>query len=395
MRDEIRKLTEQGAGIIPRVPHLWFDAHLDLAYLAVRGRDMLAPLGALTEHSEGPHHPVGVTLPALKDGGVKMILATIFTESIGADHAEEFTAEQYRAGDSEGAYRRGRAQLEAYLTWADTGTFAVDLREGLRAPEGVGEVRGGMGVAEVVPPPLESLAAKMTRDDRVHAGILMENADPIRDPEELSWWVARGVCAIGLAWARPGRYANGNMTPPEERTGLTTPGRVLVREMDRLGVLHDASHLSDRSLDDLFGETDRVVIASHSNCRALVDRDGHPPNQRHLTDRAIREIARRGGVVGLNLFSPFLIRGGVKERRATLDETLAHVERVCDLTGSTDHVGLGSDMDGGFGSDRLTAGVDRPADYRKLAEGLGKRGWTKEQLEGFAWKNWATVMSRR
>lgn len=374
-------------------PRSWFDAHLDLAYLAVCGRDMLAGLADLTEQTQGPDPPAGVTLPSLREGNVRFALGTIFTEVVEGDSYPG--AAQYRAGDAEGAHWRGRAQLEAYLTWADRGLAAIDLPRALRPDPGVGRVRGGMGVAEVEPDAPEDLATRAARDGRLHLCLLMENADPIREPGELAWWVERGVGVVGLTWARSSRYAAGNAVPPEDRAGLTPLGRDLVREMDRLGVVHDVSHLSDRSLEDLLGATDRVVIASHSNCRALVAPEGHAGNwQRHLTDRAVREIARRGGVIGLNLFSKFLMRGGEGDRRATLDEAVAHVERVCELTGSTAHVGLGSDMDGGFGADKLPAGVSRPRDLQRLADAMTRRGWRAEDVENFAWRNWCRVLGR-
>lgn len=144
------------------MPTCWFDAHLDLAYLAVRGRDMLAPLAELREPTEGPDPPAAVTLPSLREGGVRFALATIFTEVVEngeGDPAEGLTAEQYLAGDADAAHRRGRAQLEVYLTWHDRGMVAIDLPGALRATEGVGEVRGGMGVAEVVPPSIATWAS--------------------------------------------------------------------------------------------------------------------------------------------------------------------------------------------------------------------------------------------
>ncbi|MBI1189448.1 MAG: hypothetical protein GC200_02030 [Tepidisphaera sp.] len=374
------------------MPQRWFDAHLDLAYLAVRGRPMTKALAALEGSAAGPDAPPAVTLPALLDGEVRMCLATIFTEVVEAE-ADGLLAEQYIAGDAEGAHRRGRAQLEAYLTWADQGHIAIDLPQALHPPEGVGEIRGGMGVSELVPPSVDSIVGPLLRDDRIHVGILMENADPIRTPEELPWWVERGVCAIGLAWARPSRYAAGNNVPPEAREGITSIGRDLVREIDRLNVVHDASHLSDRSLDDLFAMTSRPVIASHSNCRALLDRPGGIVTQRHLTDRAIREIAGRGGIIGINLFSAFLNRHG-KDRRATLVDVLAHIDRICELVGDTRHVGLGSDMDGGFSRERLPAGIDSPRDLRVLSDALRRHGWNDDQIEDFAWRNWARFWSK-
>lgn len=365
---------------------LWFDAHLDLAYLAVRGRDMLVPLADLK--NQDPDPPAAVTLPALRDGGVRLALATIFTEPVD-DPAATLQPEQYRAEDVEGAHRRGRAQLEVYLTWRDRGLISMNLRERLTADPNVGEVRGGMGVSEVEPPTIASRVAAALRDGPLHIGVLMENADPIRSPDELAWWVEHGVVAIGLAWARPSRYASGNATPLETRVGLTDLGREMVAEMDRLGVTHDVSHLSDRALEDLFIASSRPVIASHSNCRALIDRPGGPANQRHLTDSAIREIVRRGGVIGLNLYSSFLIRGAARDRRASIDEAVSHVERVCELAGSRRFVGLGSDMDGGFSAQRLPAGVDTPRGLHLLREELHRRGWSDEEIEDFAWRNWA------
>lgn len=374
------------------MPLRWFDAHLDLAYLAVRGRAMTKPLADLAGSAAGPDAPPAVTLPSLRDGEVRLALATIFTEVVEAG-TENLTAEQYIAGDAEAAHRRGRAQLEAYLTWADQGHIAIDLPQMLHPPEGVGEIRGGMGVSEIVPPSVDATAARGLRDHKLHIGILMENADSIREPAELAWWVERGVCAIGLAWARPSRYAAGNNVPPEVRQGISSLGRDLVREMDQHGVVHDASHLSDRSLEDLFAMTSRPVIASHSNCRALLDRPGGIITQRHLTDRAIREIAGRGGIIGINLFSTFLNRNG-KDRRATLIDVIAHIERMCELVGDQRHVGLGSDMDGGFSRERLPAGIDSPRDLRALSEALRRRGWNDEQIEDFAWRNWARFWSK-
>jgi membrane dipeptidase len=389
------------------MPHRWFDAHLDLAYLAVRGRDMACAASDLPPGREGPHAPAAVTLPDLRAAGVAFALGTIFTEPVEREASDPesagavLTAEQYAAGDVEQAHRRGRAQLEAYLTWRDAGLISLGLRDALVAQAGVGEVRGGMGVAEVVPPSIESRVLRAARAAPLTIGILIENADVIREPDELGWWNQRGVVAIGLAWAKPSRYAMGNGAPPEAAQGLTDLGIQLVREMDRLGIIHDASHLCDRALDELLERSAAMVIASHSNCRALLDRAGTPPNQRHLTDRHIRAIIARDGVVGLNLFSPFLVapgRVGVRTQdaappRATLDEAADHVLRICELAGNARHVGLGSDMDGGFSAARLPQGVQGPKHLRLLAETLAKRGMPAADIEAFAWKNWSELFA--
>lgn len=226
----------------------------------------------------------------------------------------------------------------------------------------------------------------------VRVGILIEGADVIRAPDDLPWWIERGVVAIGLTWARGSRYADGNAA--EFRTsprGLTPIGRDMVRAMDALNVVHDVSHLSHRAMDELLSMTDRPVIASHSNCLALLDAG----NERHLRDDHIREIAARTakggacGVIGLNLCANF-IRPGLREgERPSIDEAIAHVEHICEIVGHRRAVGLGSDLDGGFSAVHLPAGIDEPRDFIRLAEALRDRGWSDDDVAGFAWGNWA------
>jgi membrane dipeptidase len=331
----------------------WFDAHLDLAYLAVLGRDMLAE----PANAGGPDLPASVTLPSLREGRVTACLGTVFTE-LGATHAAG-----YREGDAEGAHRAGLRQIEVYQQWEQGGEVELMLSGGSQASPAR---RGG-------PPKTPDI------------GILVEGADPISGPEELAWWVEQGVVAVGLAWAKGSRYSGGNT----QQEGLTDLGRAMIAELDRLDVVHDVSHLSDRAFAELMERATGAVMASHSNCRALIDEPGQTPNQRHLTDEQIRAVVGRGGIVGLNLYSPFLIRGGDRDRRATIAEAADHVEHVCMLAGHRRAVGLGSDMDGGYSAAKLPEGLDLPRDLRRLAEELNRRGWPDSDIQAFAWGNWA------
>lgn len=375
---------------------LWFDAHLDLACAAVCGRDMTRAVADL-DLSKDPHPPAAVTLPALRDGDVRFALATIFTEpDTPAAPGSPLTSTdrdapiRYPVGNVERAHKVGRAQLEAYLTWRDRGLLAIDLPRILRADPGVGEMRGGMGVAELIPAPLMARAARLIARSPIplHIGILMENADPIRTPDELPWWVERGVCAIGMAWWKPSRYATGNGSEPDEKVGLTDLGRALARAMDAQRVIHDLSHLSQRATDELLSFTDRPVIASHSNCRALLGGEMDGKNQRHLRDETIKEIARRGGVIGLNLFCKFLNPGASKDNLPTIADAVAHIEHICELVGHKNAVGLGSDMDGGITADELCKGIRSPSDLIYLADALRDRGWSDTDIAGFTHLNW-------
>ena len=342
------------------MPHDWFDAHLDLGMLAEHGRDMHAPLDAC----RGRFQPAAITLPSLAEGRVRGVLGTIFTEGIDPGDADAETASNtYPFGDALAAHKAGMRQLLLYRAWAGAGVVAMMPRRGEPAPGS---------------------------DAPLRLGVLMECADPIVDPDELDEWADKGVIAIGMAWWHQGRYASGNGTDPDA-PGLTDLGRRLVDRMDELNIVHDASHLSQRALDELFEHTDSPVIASHSNCRTLLGGRDNPQWQRHLSDESIAEITRRGGIVGLNLVRHFIRAGLDREDptdRPEIGEAIDHVEHVCALAGDRAHVGLGSDMDGGITADDLPRGVSAPSDLDLLAEELAQRGWSDDDIAGFANANW-------
>jgi membrane dipeptidase len=325
----------------------FFDAHLDLAYLAVNGRDMLGEV----DTCGGPHLPAACTLAALVAGGVRACLGTVFTEAGGACRAG------YPVDDVERAHAAGAAQIEVYSQWAREGRIRLV---------------GGR--------------ASAARRSVMDVGVLVECADPIRSPDELEWWRDRGVVAIGLAWARGSRYAAGNSEPScSSSFGLTDLGRSMVRRMDDLGIVHDLSHLSQRAGDELLSRTDRPVVATHSNCRELLDRKA----QRHLSDDTIREIGRRGGVVGLNLFAPFVRHDLGEGARPSISEAVRHVEHICEVMGHRRGVGLGSDLDGGFSAHQLPVGIETARDLWKITQTLSARGWSGDEVAAFAWDNWA------
>jgi len=337
----------------------WFDAHLDLAYLAEHGRDMHAGL----DDCRGRFQPAAVTLPSLVQGRVTRCLGTVFTEGIDPDDPKaEAGAYTYPFGDADAAYRAGMRQLLLYKSWFEAGVIDRMPRRGHpHEPNGA---------------PLQ-------------LGVLVECADPITDPSELDQWVAGGVVAIGMAWWHQSRYAGGNGTDHTKASnGLTDHGRTLAKRMDELGVVHDLSHLSQRATDELLELTDQPVIASHSNSRALMGDPDTLANQRHLSDATIAEICRRGGVIGLNLLGDFVTTDLVKPQRALIADCVRHIEHVCTIAGSREHIGLGSDMDGGFGADGLPEGINTPSDLVILADALREAGWGDDDLAGFAHGNW-------
>ena len=331
--------------------HQFFDAHLDLAYLTEIGRDMHAPLA----ECRGKLLPAAVTLPSLRDGGVRACLGTIFTEAIEPGATTDAPEAAYPVGDGLAAWRAGMRQLKLYHAWRDGGAIVMMPRRG------------------------KGSAASTDTNAPLLLGILMECADPIETPDQLDEWAEGGVIAIGMAWWRGSRYAGGNGMG----AGLTPPGRELAARMDELGIVHDLSHLSQQATDDLLAHTDACVIASHSNCRALLDGEKNKDWQRHLSDETIAEIGRRGGMIGLNLVRSFIKTGldrNDPKDRPSIDDTVAHVEHVCEVMGHRRGIGLGTDMDGGIKATDLPRGIDTPSNLHKLCDALGARGWSVDEI---------------
>lgn len=166
-----------------------------------------------------------------------------------------------------------------------------------------------------------------------------EGAGPLADdPEALSVWLKRGLRIVGLVHTFANELASSSGDPESKPFGLTEKGRAFVRRAFSLGLIVDVSHASDRAVDDivaLANEAHGLVVATHSNARALAD---HP---RNLSDAQLRAIAATGGVIGVNFHGPFLVRG----RRARLQDVVRHVQHLRSIAG-IDHVAIGSDFEG-------------------------------------------------
>lgn len=242
-------------------------------------------------------------LPGLKRGGVTAV----------CDHV---------AGDTpylvEFPFRNTDAANK--LKWAMQATEAMH-REAEESPD-------ALVIATTVD---EIRAAK--RDGRVAVILSFEGAGPIEDAVELlgTFW-RLGLRCIGLTHDFRNHLADGVRTG--SAGGLTDLGREAVREMCRLGIVIDVSHLNDAGFWDVVDESAAPIHASHSNCRALC---AHP---RNLTDDQMRAIAQSGGVVGVHALQALVTDAG---RPPTLDEFLAHIDRMVEIMGE-DHVALGPDI---------------------------------------------------
>jgi len=190
--------------------------------------------------------------------------------------------------------------------------------------------------------------------------------------ETIPFWREKGVRMAALTWNNPNRIgfpAKGNHSQ-----GLTEYGVAAVKEMQRLGIAVDTSHLNEQGFYDLFQKTHKPPMASHSCCRALCD---HP---RNLTDQQLKLLIANGGYVGVNFYPAFLTDD---TDECSLHDVVFHIDHICQLGGAR-HVGFGSDFDG---IELYPKGLRDPRDLPRLLEALFKRGYTQQDIEAIAGQN--------
>jgi membrane dipeptidase len=346
------------------------DAHLDLAYNALRGREVLRPAREQTTDAEGIP---SVGLPDLRAGGVGLICATIFCAPESPKDPGYRTPEE--------AYAMAMDQLRWYHQQARQGEFGF-----ISGPDDLPRLSAdGTTSSEELSPADQArqwreAARQITPKtySPINAIILLEGADPIRNVDDVPLFFNSGVRIVGLAW-RNTRYAGGTGMPGP----LTPEGIRLVAELDRYRIIHDTSHLAEESFWRLMDLTSGKVIASHSNCRSIV------PTDRQLSDAMIRAIAARGGVIGINFFDRFLLAPDeYGKRRATLGDVVRHVKHMCDLLGDSTHVGIGTDMDGGLGREQIPIEIETSADLPRIADELSSAGFADDAIRGIMGENW-------
>ncbi|MGJ3238137.1 MAG: dipeptidase [Anaerolineae bacterium] len=207
--------------------------------------------------------------------------------------------------------------------------------------------------------------------------ILMEGADPIIEPQQFEEWYERGVRIVSTSWQRT-RYAGGTGTPG----GLTAEGRALLDVLASFNAMLDLSHMAEQAYHEALDRYEGVVIASHSNPRHFRNSD------RHLSDEMIQRLAERDGVMGIVLYNAFL-SDSWRRNDAPLPLTIVAdvIDHVCQVTGSAHHVGIGSDLDGGFGADETPAGLETVGDLILIADVLRERGYAPDDVEAIMGRN--------
>ncbi len=195
------------------------------------------------------------------------------------------------------------------------------------------------------------------------------------DPELLEDLYKIGFRISTLGWNEDNILTGSHLTGG----GLTDQGRAYVAQAQKLGMLIDVSHISDKGFWDIIECTQAPVIASHSNSRSICD------CSRNLTDDMFRAICQTGGVAGINLYASFL------GDAPTIDTVCDHIFRFLELDPDGKHIAFGGDLDG---CDTLPTGFNGIQDYPLLAERLVERGLDKTTVYNIFWNNALEVLKR-
>jgi membrane dipeptidase len=346
------------------------DAHLDLAMNAMEwNRDLTRPLDEVREReqhlTDKPDRGQGtVTFPEMRRGGVGLCVATQIARYVGPGNPLPgwHSPEQ--------AWAMTQAQLAWYRAMEERGEL-VPIRDRTA---------------------LDAQVRRWREEPTGHAPIgyvlSLEGADSIVTLRHLERAYEDGLRAVGPAHYGPGVYAQGT----NAHGGLGAPGRELLREMERLGIILDATHLCDDSLRDAFDCFHGRVWASHSNCRTLV------PHNRQFSDDQIRELVQRGAVIGAVFDAWMLVPGWVRgettpqSARVTLDSVIDHIDHVCQIAGNARHCMIGSDLDGAFGREQSPGDIETIADLAKLPARLAARGYSEEDVRAIAHGNFVRFL---
>ncbi len=356
------------------------DAHEDLAYNALTfGRDYTrsaADTRAREADTEVPAR-AGQTLlgwPDYQRGQVAMVFGTLFLAPRRHQSGTWDTQSYQDAGETARLYRR---QLDYYQRLVDEHPNQFCL------------VRSRQELSKVLTPWEQSRAELPNSSHPVGILLSMEGAEGLGRPEELEAYWEMGLRAVGPVWAGD-RYCGGMYEPG----GFSKEGYQLLEVMGSLGYILDLAHMNEQSVLQALDAFSGTVIASHANARALLK---DFPGERHLSDTAIRRLAERGGVIGILPFNKFLRPGWTDKedrRLVTLETVTAHIDHVCQLTGSADHVALGTDFDGGFGWPAVPLEINTIADLPKLEMVLRQHDYDDQAIAAVLHGNWQRILER-
>jgi membrane dipeptidase len=343
------------------------DAHLDLAMNAMEwNRDLVKDIEEIREREKGmtdkPDRGVGtVSLPELRKGKIGLVVATQIARYIppGSELPGWHSPEQ------------AWAQTQAQAVW-------------YKAMEEKGEMKQITNLSSLNEH--IDLWNNDTPDNKKPVGYILslEGADSLVNLQYLEKAWQYGLRAIGPAHYGPGRYANGTNSIGK----MNAEGLQLLKEMERLNIILDVTHLCDDAFWQALDHFNGSVWASHNNCRALVN------HNRQYSNEQIRALIERGAVIGSAMDAWMIVPGWIRgestpqKMNCGLEQLIDHIDHICQLAGNTFHVGIGSDLDGAFGKEQSPYDLETIADQQKIPALLQKRGYSEMDIENVMHGNW-------
>lgn len=374
------------------------DAHLDLSMNALEwNRDLTKPVAEINAREVGltdkpDRAKAVVSLPELRKGNIGLVVATQIARYVSPENplpgwhspeqawaqtqgqlayyqAMEFAGEMVQIKDSD--------SLEKHLALWDWDSWERDfdlLDFTLAEKKPVGDL-------------LNSPSAKKKPIGYI---LSLEGADSIISMEHLEKAYADGLRAVGPAHYGSGRYAQGT-----DASGLMgEKGHKLLRKMEELNIILDATHLCDDSFWEALDHFNGPIWASHNNCRELVN------HNRQFSDEQIKALIDRGAVIGGALDAwmmvPDWVRGqsDPKAMNCNLNVVIDHLDHICQIAGNCLHVGIGSDLDGAFGREQCPYDLETIADLQKMERLLKVRGYSDEDISNILHGNWIRFLRK-
>jgi len=353
---------------MPNQIDLIIDCHLDLAMNAIEwNRDLKKSVKEIRYREEGMTDKLDrskgtVALPELRKGNIGLVVATQIARYVAPGNLLPGW------NSPEIAWGITQAQLSWYRAMEECDEMV--------------QITNWMELQNH----LDRWLDKNEANDKKPVGYILslEGADSLINISYLEKAYRNGLRACGPAHYGPGRYAPGTGMSG----GLTEAGRDLVREMDRLKMILDVTHLTDEGFIEALSIFKGPVWASHHNCRKLVS------NQRQLSDGQIKILLERNAVIGGVLDNWMLTDNWVRgkddpfERGIKLEMLVDHYDHICQMAGNSLHVAIGSDLDGAYGKEQSPYDLEDISDLQRLSGILTKRGYSTVDVENIFYNNW-------
>ena len=362
---------------------LIFDGDFPMAPLAMQlRRDVTLPLAELRRRDRDYENIALASLPEMRKAGMAVAILKVVSDMEREGKVITGENQPHRV------YAIGKGQIGYYHALEAMGELRIirtreDLREHMAQYEAAQHD--------------EAARAKLP----VGAILGLEGADSVVEPSQLTEWWNDGIRLISIGHYGMSPYGGGTGTGTD--IGLLERGPALLREMDRLGMLLDVTHTSDRSVREALAIFKGPLLATHSNVRALCR------GERQLPDDIIQALVDRDGVMGASMDTWMLWPDGAPDwgtnswpnnrkyfprSAVTLDDLVNHMEYVNRLAGDALHSGIGGDTDGQGGVECAPADVDSVVDYHRVADILRRRGYSEPDVENIMWRNWVRLFDR-